>query len=97
MAGVDVKSSVLLNNLGQYCTSRLHLANKNAWKFKCEVSGGDANARVLCFLEPHFLHAVEYGDYVYFFYREIAAEHNNLGKVRLAPHWAQQHREKWGC
>uniref|UniRef100_A0A8C7S1A6 Semaphorin 6D n=1 Tax=Oncorhynchus mykiss TaxID=8022 RepID=A0A8C7S1A6_ONCMY len=31
--------------------------------------------------EPHFLHAVDYGNYVYFFYREIAAEHNNLGKA----------------
>ncbi|KAM3877199.1 semaphorin-6D [Diretmus argenteus] len=31
--------------------------------------------------EPHFLHAVEYGSYVYFFYREIAVEHNNLGKA----------------
>uniref|UniRef100_A0A8C2FCI0 Semaphorin-6D-like n=1 Tax=Cyprinus carpio TaxID=7962 RepID=A0A8C2FCI0_CYPCA len=31
--------------------------------------------------EPHFLHAVDYGDFVYFFYREIAAEHNNLGKA----------------
>uniref|UniRef100_A0AAY4E9S1 Sema domain-containing protein n=1 Tax=Denticeps clupeoides TaxID=299321 RepID=A0AAY4E9S1_9TELE len=31
--------------------------------------------------EPHFLHAVEYGNYVYFFFREIAAEHNNLGKA----------------
>ncbi|XP_055029411.2 semaphorin-6D isoform X3 [Misgurnus anguillicaudatus] len=31
--------------------------------------------------EPHFLHAVDYGDYVYFFFREIAAEHNNLGKA----------------
>ncbi|KAF7698706.1 hypothetical protein HF521_003448 [Silurus meridionalis] len=31
--------------------------------------------------EPHFLHAVDYGKYVYFFFREIAAEHNNLGRV----------------
>ncbi|KAM6981020.1 semaphorin-6D isoform 2-T2 [Aplochiton taeniatus] len=31
--------------------------------------------------EPHFLHAVDYGNYVYFFYREIAVEHNNLGKA----------------
>uniref|UniRef100_A0A671Q786 Semaphorin-6D-like n=1 Tax=Sinocyclocheilus anshuiensis TaxID=1608454 RepID=A0A671Q786_9TELE len=31
--------------------------------------------------EPHFLHAVDYGDFVYFFFREIAAEHNNLGKA----------------
>ncbi|GLD55917.1 semaphorin-6D isoform X1 [Lates japonicus] len=28
-----------------------------------------------------FLHAAEYGNYVYFFYREIAVEHSNLGKV----------------
>ncbi|XP_075431782.1 semaphorin-6D isoform X4 [Ascaphus truei] len=31
--------------------------------------------------EPHFLHAIEYGSYVYFFFREIAVEHNNLGKA----------------
>uniref|UniRef100_A0AAR2KKH5 Semaphorin 6D n=1 Tax=Pygocentrus nattereri TaxID=42514 RepID=A0AAR2KKH5_PYGNA len=31
--------------------------------------------------EPHFLHAVDYGNHVYFFLREIATEHNNLGKV----------------
>ncbi|XP_054572229.1 semaphorin-6D isoform X1 [Eptesicus fuscus] len=31
--------------------------------------------------EPHFLHAIEYGHYVYFFFREIAVEHNNLGKA----------------
>ncbi|KAK2847679.1 hypothetical protein Q7C36_009361 [Tachysurus vachellii] len=31
--------------------------------------------------EPHFLHAVDYGNYVYFFFREIAAEHNNLGRT----------------
>ncbi|KAM6180775.1 semaphorin-6D isoform 6-T6 [Erethizon dorsatum] len=31
--------------------------------------------------EPHFLHGIEYGNYVYFFFREIAVEHNNLGKA----------------
>ncbi|XP_078283586.1 semaphorin-6D isoform X3 [Rhinoraja longicauda] len=31
--------------------------------------------------EPHFLHAVEYGNFIYFFFREIAVEHNNLGKA----------------
>ncbi|XP_069839122.1 semaphorin-6D isoform X3 [Dendropsophus ebraccatus] len=31
--------------------------------------------------EPHFLHAIEYGNYIYFFFREIAVEHNNLGKA----------------
>ncbi|KAG8145032.1 hypothetical protein E2320_013410 [Naja naja] len=30
---------------------------------------------------PHFLHAIEYGNFVYFFFREIAVEHNNLGKA----------------
>ncbi|ERE70930.1 semaphorin-6D isoform 2 [Cricetulus griseus] len=33
--------------------------------------------------EPHFLHAIEYGNYVYFFFREIAVEHNNLGKANI--------------
>ncbi|KAM9824188.1 sema domain, transmembrane domain (TM), and cytoplasmic domain, (semaphorin) 6C [Neosynchiropus ocellatus] len=31
--------------------------------------------------EPHFLHAVDYGNYVYFFLREIAVEYTALGKV----------------
>uniref|UniRef100_A0A8C1RVP7 Sema domain, transmembrane domain (TM), and cytoplasmic domain, (semaphorin) 6D n=1 Tax=Cyprinus carpio TaxID=7962 RepID=A0A8C1RVP7_CYPCA len=31
--------------------------------------------------EPHFLHAVEYGNYVYFFFSEIAVEHTGVGKV----------------
>ncbi|XP_060777953.1 sema domain, transmembrane domain (TM), and cytoplasmic domain, (semaphorin) 6E isoform X4 [Neoarius graeffei] len=31
--------------------------------------------------EPHFLHAIEYGNYVYFFFSEIAVEYTTLGKV----------------
>ncbi|XP_061902850.1 semaphorin-6D-like [Entelurus aequoreus] len=31
--------------------------------------------------EPHFLHAIDYGSYVYFFLREIAVEYTTLGKV----------------
>ncbi|XP_077576281.1 sema domain, transmembrane domain (TM), and cytoplasmic domain, (semaphorin) 6C [Stigmatopora nigra] len=31
--------------------------------------------------EPHFLHAIEYGNFVYFFFREIAVEYTSLGKV----------------
>lgn len=38
---------------------------------------------LLFLTEPHFLHAIEYGNYVYFFFREIAVEHNNLGKVGI--------------
>lgn len=34
--------------------------------------------------EPHFLHAIEYGNYVYFFFSEIAVEYTTLGKVRVS-------------
>ncbi|CAM4563398.1 semaphorin-6A isoform X1 [Caretta caretta] len=31
--------------------------------------------------EPYFVQAVDYGDYIYFFFREIAVEYNSMGKV----------------
>ncbi|XP_053557556.1 semaphorin-6A isoform X3 [Bombina bombina] len=31
--------------------------------------------------EPYFVHAVDYGDLIYFFFREIAVEYNSMGKV----------------
>lgn len=31
--------------------------------------------------EPHFLHAIDYGNYVYFFLSEISVEYTALGKV----------------
>ncbi|XP_077417313.1 semaphorin-6A isoform X3 [Vanacampus margaritifer] len=31
--------------------------------------------------EPYFLQAVNYGDFIYFFFREIAMEYNTMGKV----------------
>ncbi|XP_004467324.2 semaphorin-6A isoform X4 [Dasypus novemcinctus] len=31
--------------------------------------------------EPYFVQAVDYGDYIYFFFREIAVEYNTIGKV----------------
>lgn len=31
--------------------------------------------------EPHFLHAVDFGNYIYFFFREISVEYTALGKV----------------
>ncbi|KAM7384944.1 hypothetical protein PAMA_012027 [Pampus argenteus] len=34
--------------------------------------------------EPHFLHAIDYGNYVYFFLSEIAVEYTALGKVVLS-------------
>lgn len=35
--------------------------------------------------EPYFVHAVEWGSHVYFFFREIAMEFNYLEKVTLQP------------
>ncbi|KAM8920771.1 semaphorin-6C [Pelodytes ibericus] len=34
--------------------------------------------------EPHFIHAVEYGSFVYFFFREISMEYTTLGKVTFS-------------
>ncbi|XP_043914966.1 semaphorin-6A isoform X2 [Protopterus annectens] len=31
--------------------------------------------------EPYFVQAVNYGDYIYFFFREIAVEYSSMGKV----------------
>lgn len=32
--------------------------------------------------EPHFVHALEHGDHVYFFFREVSVEDTRLGRVR---------------
>ncbi len=37
----------------------------------------------LSFQSHIFLHAVDYGDFVYFFYREIAAEHTTWERYDL--------------
>ncbi|XP_054445899.1 semaphorin-6A isoform X1 [Pteronotus mesoamericanus] len=34
--------------------------------------------------EPYFVQAVDYGDYIYFFFREIAVEYNTMGKCLLS-------------
>lgn len=44
----------------------------------------------MCPTEPHFLHAIEYGNYVYFFFSEIAVEYTALGKVRPPPSQCRQ-------
>lgn len=36
---------------------------------------------VSCFSEPYFVQAVDYRDFIYFFFREIAMEYNTMGKV----------------
>lgn len=35
--------------------------------------------------EPYFVQAVDYGDFIYFFFREIAMEYNTMGKVSAGP------------
>lgn len=35
--------------------------------------------------EPYFVQAVDYGDFIYFFFREIAMEYNTMGKVCTGP------------
>lgn len=35
--------------------------------------------------EPYFVQAVDYGNFIYFFFREIAMEYNTMGKVRSGP------------
>ncbi|XP_051949900.1 semaphorin-6A-like isoform X4 [Xyrauchen texanus] len=34
-----------------------------------------------CLKEPYFVQAVDYGGFIYFFFREIAMEYNSMGKV----------------
>ncbi|RXN22469.1 semaphorin-6D-like isoform X1 [Labeo rohita] len=46
---------------------------------RCPFESRQSNVGV--FAEPHFLHALEYGNYVYFFFSEIAVEHTGAGKV----------------
>ncbi|KAG7277859.1 hypothetical protein CRUP_006759 [Coryphaenoides rupestris] len=40
------------------------------------------HGNVALFAEPYFVQAVNYGDFIYFFFREIAMEYNTMGKVR---------------
>lgn len=37
---------------------------------------------LLLISEPYFVQAVDYGEFIYFFFREIAMEYNSMGKVR---------------
>lgn len=34
--------------------------------------------------EPHFVHALEHGDHVYFFFREVSVEDTRLGRVQFS-------------
>ncbi|XP_042277832.1 semaphorin-6A isoform X2 [Thunnus albacares] len=45
--------------------------------------------------EPYFVQAVNYGDFIYFFFREIAMEYNTMGKV-VFPRVARVCKNDWG-
>jgi len=36
-----------------------------------------------CFTDPNFVSSLEYKDYIFFFFREIAVEYINCGKVNM--------------
>lgn len=46
--------------------------------FSCQGLGSDPSSPT----EPYFVHAVEWGSHIYFFFREIAMEFNYLEKVK---------------
>ncbi|KAB0394040.1 hypothetical protein E2I00_016600 [Balaenoptera physalus] len=57
--------------------------------------------------EPHFLHAIEYGNYVYFFFREIAAVYSRVARICkndmggsqrvLEKHWTSFLKARLNC
>lgn len=44
----------------------------------------EVTVSLLLVSEPYFVQAVDYGQFIYFFFREIAMEYNSMGKVRSA-------------
>lgn len=55
----------------------------------CMGPGVSEQVQILCHMlschshtEPHFVHALEHGDHVYFFFREVSVEDARLGRVR---------------
>lgn len=53
----------------------------------CLDRPGLVNPAFLLPPEPHFLHALEHGSYVYFFFREISMEYTTLGRVSMGQGW----------
>ncbi|KAF6293741.1 semaphorin 6C [Rhinolophus ferrumequinum] len=49
---------------------------------RCPFDTTQSNVAV--FAEPHFVHALEYGDHVYFFFREVSVEDARLGRVQFS-------------
>nr|KAF6397975.1 semaphorin 6C [Rousettus aegyptiacus] len=49
---------------------------------RCPFDTTQSNVAV--FAEPHFIHAFEHGDHVYFFFREVSVEDARLGRVQFS-------------
>ncbi|XP_064444579.1 semaphorin-6C isoform X4 [Mirounga angustirostris] len=49
---------------------------------RCPFDAAQSNVAV--FAEPHFVHALEHGDHVYFFFREVSVEDARLGRVQFS-------------
>ncbi|XP_030792966.1 semaphorin-6C isoform X2 [Rhinopithecus roxellana] len=49
---------------------------------RCPFDATQSNVAV--FAEPHFVHALEHGDHVYFFFREVSVEDARLGRVQFS-------------
>ncbi|XP_062960484.1 semaphorin-6C isoform X3 [Cynocephalus volans] len=51
-------------------------------KARCPFDATQSNVAI--FAEPHFVHALEHGDHVYFFFREVSVEDARLGRVQFS-------------
>uniref|UniRef100_A0ABI8A4E2 Sema domain-containing protein n=1 Tax=Felis catus TaxID=9685 RepID=A0ABI8A4E2_FELCA len=49
---------------------------------RCPFDATQSNVAI--FAEPHFVHALEHGDHVYFFFREVSVEDARLGRVQFS-------------
>ncbi|XP_006900177.1 PREDICTED: semaphorin-6C isoform X3 [Elephantulus edwardii] len=49
---------------------------------RCPFDATQSNVAI--FAEPYFVHALEHGDHVYFFFREVSVEDARLGRVQFS-------------
>ncbi|CAH6919141.1 Sema6c [Phodopus roborovskii] len=49
---------------------------------RCPFDATQSNVAI--FAEPHFVYALEHGDHVYFFFREVSVEDARLGRVQFS-------------
>lgn len=62
----------------------IHMRGGRSWQ---QQMPGQTLCPLSVLSEPHFVQALEYGDHVYFFFREVSVEDARLGRVRT---WSPQ-------